>query len=133
MVRPVFSFAFALFSMHLLLGCPKKQAAETVTDAAAKPTEPKVAESCDVAGLLGFCMDYTRTDVMMHKTLCEGYKGKFAELPCSKERRVGSCAMDDGDLKRYYEKVGPKDVGFTTEKAKENCEGPQVHGTFTAK
>jgi hypothetical protein len=118
----------------VLTACPKKTSTTEVPDANAAPPAPKITESCDVAGLLGFCMDYTQTDVMMHRTLCEGYKGKFAEVPCSKDRVVGTCEMPgDGDVKRYYEKLGPKDVGFTAEKAKENCEGVAVKGRFVPK
>jgi hypothetical protein len=92
-----------------------------------------IFESCDTAAAFGFCMDYTRADTSMHRTLCEGFKGKFAESPCSKDRVLASCAMEDGDFKRYYEKLGAKDVGFTLEKAKENCEGAAIKGKFLAK
>jgi hypothetical protein len=117
-----------------LTACPKKTSSDGqpgAPDAKAGPVAPKITESCDVAGLLGFCLDYTKTDVMMHRTLCEGFKGKFAEAPCSKDRVVGSCEMlEDGDIKRYYEKLGAKDVGFTPDKAKENCEGVALKGRF---
>jgi hypothetical protein len=121
--------------LPLLSGCPKKPEANPVTVDAGpiRPPPPKVTESCDQAAALGMCMDYTRTDVVMHRTLCEGFKGKFAELPCSKDRVVGSCALEDGDIKRYYEKLGAKDVGYTVDKAKENCEGALLKGKFAPK
>jgi hypothetical protein len=136
MFRKIFPVTVCVLSAAscLLTGCPKRdhQTAD-VPDAKPLPPAPKVTESCDVAGLLGFCMDYTQTDVMMHRTLCEGFKGKFNEVPCSKERLTGSCEMADGDIKRYYDKLGPKDVGFTPEKAKENCESPSIKGRFVPK
>jgi hypothetical protein len=128
----------ALPLVAMLSACPKTgtgtTSAGTGMDAGpVVPPPPKVTESCDQAALLGMCMDYTRTDIMMHKTLCEGFKGKFAEAPCSNDRLVGSCALEDGDMKRYYEKLNPKDVGYTLEKAKENCEGEVLKGKFTQK
>jgi hypothetical protein len=124
--------AVLLFAGATLVAC-KKPLADVVPDAGGKEPAPplaKVLESCDMAATLGFCVDYTKTDVMMHRTLCEGYKGKFAESPCSKDRVVGTCGMADGDLKRYYRSLGAKDVGFTLEKAKENCESAAIKGKF---
>jgi hypothetical protein len=122
--------------LPLFAACSKTSSnvgAATIDAGPAAPLPPKVTESCDQAALLGMCMDYTRTDILMHKTLCEGFKGKFAEAPCSNDRLVGSCALEDGDIKRYYEKLNAKDVGYTLEKAKENCEGEVLKGKFTQK
>jgi hypothetical protein len=126
----------ALAPLFLFAACSKTSSnagAANIDAGPAAPLPPKVTESCDQAALLGMCMDYTRTDIMMHKTLCEGFKGKFAEAPCSNDRLVGSCALEDGDIKRYYEKLNAKDVGYTLEKAKENGEGEVLKGKFTQK
>lgn len=118
------------------VGCKKTEGQQQagseagVVDAA-KPL--KVLESCDQREGQGVCVDYTRTDVGMHRTLCEGYKGKFAELPCPTDKLVGSCLLEDGEFKRYYEKDSPKAAGYTLEAAKTNCESEILKGKFTAK
>ena len=78
----------------------------------------------------GTCVDYTKTDLAIHRTLCEGFKGKFSEAPCALDNAVGSCVLEDGEVKRYYNGVASKDSGFTPEFAQKNCQGDLLKGRF---
>jgi hypothetical protein len=132
-MRAPYSMFFAALAL-LACGCKRSETARpetTVTTLDAAPPPPKVLESCDQRIELGVCVDYTKTDVRLHRALCEGYKGVFAEAPCSRERALGSCAMEDGEFKRYYEKAGTKGSGYTAEKARENCESEMIRGKYS--
>jgi hypothetical protein len=88
--------------------------------------------SCSMASELGTCNEYrSGTTFSLEKSLCESYKGSFARSGCSMEGQIASCAMTDGEIKRYY---GPKVAGahaLSLEEAKGDCEGDIVKGTFT--
>jgi hypothetical protein len=91
---------------------------------------PIFVESCDQRTELGVCVDYTSSDVALHRALCEGYKGAFANRPCPSERRFGGCTMADGEFKRYYEKSNSKSPGYALEQARSNCESELIRGKF---
>ncbi|MFO0666423.1 MAG: hypothetical protein U0174_20880 [Polyangiaceae bacterium] len=97
---------------------------------AGPPPLAKVVESCDMISAHGTCVDYTKSDLAIHRTLCEGFKGKFAEAACNLDNTVGGCVLADGEIKRYYNGVASKDSGFTVEFAKKNCESDLLRGRF---
>ena len=131
---PAFGVALAIVAVAATSGCKK-----TATDAhggadaaveAGPPPLAKVLESCDMVAAHGTCVDYTKSDLTIHRTLCEGFKGKFAEAPCSADNAVGGCVLEDGEIKRYYNGVASKESGFTLEFAKKNCESDLLKGRF---
>ena len=83
-------------------------------------------------GQVGTCNEYRGgTSFGLEKSLCEGFKGKFANTSCSTDGQIGSCVMSDGEVKRYY---GSKDAGdhaLSLEEAKSDCESELVKGKFT--
>lgn len=130
--------ALALLVLTLGAGCKKPQAAGAdagPVDAA--PPPPKVVESCDQVDTLGVCIDYTKSDLVLHRTLCEGYKGKFQEKPCADDKVFGTCALEDGEFKRYYHRAPAAGQKAETpeeaeKKAKDNCESELLKGKFTS-
>ena len=103
-------------------------ASETSTTAAAAA----VKASCDTLATLGTCNDYrSGTSFGLEKSLCDGLKGKFANQGCSTVGQIGSCAMSDGEIKRYYGTEVAGDHALTVEEAKGDCEGELARGTFT--
>lgn len=130
-LRPALAVLLALAATA---ACKKTTTdAKPVADAAVEAGPPplaKVLESCDMIAAHGTCVDYTKSDLAIHRTLCEGFKGKFAETPCTAESAVGACALEDGEIKRYYSGVASKESGFTVEFAKKNCESDLLKGRF---
>ncbi len=130
--------ALASCVLSLGVGCKKPQT--TGADAGpvdAAPPPPKVLESCDQVESLGVCIDYTKTDIGLHRTLCEGYKGKFQEKPCGDDKVLGTCALEDGEFKRYYHRAPaagqkPETPEEAEKKAKDNCESELLKGKFTS-
>jgi hypothetical protein len=87
--------------------------------------------SCDMSGEVGSCNEYRNGSTFgLEKSLCEGFKGKFSMTPCATTNQVGSCALTDGEVKRYYAGSGLK--GYSLEDAKSDCESELLKGKFTA-
>lgn len=89
--------------------------------------------SCDMSGEIGSCNEYRNgSSFGLEKSLCEGFKGKFTQgSGCATTNQVGSCALSDGEVKRYYgAAIGAH--GFTLDEAKADCESDVLKGKFTA-
>jgi hypothetical protein len=117
-----------------VVACGKKddkrdQPSETATTSAAVAAKA----SCNMLSELGTCNEYrSGTTFGLEKSLCEGFKGTFANQGCSSEGQIGSCTMSDGEVKRYYGTKLAGDHALTLDEAKGDCEGELVKGTFTA-
>src|SRR6185295_11705216 len=123
--------------MKAFLGVATVSAAMIVAVACGRSEEPKSSEtrttsaslaaraSCDRTQESGSCEEYRNgTSFGLEKSLCEGFKGRFAMTPCSTRGMVGSCRLGDGEVKRYYASR------FTSDEAKADCESEIVRGTF---
>jgi hypothetical protein len=113
-------------------GKPAKQdeASQTNTTSAAVGA-PKA--NCDMSAEVGSCNEYRNgTTFGLEKSLCEGFKGKFTlGGGCGAANQVGSCALSDGEVKRYYgAAIGAH--GFSVDEAKSDCESEILKGKFTA-
>jgi hypothetical protein len=85
-------------------------------------------------GELGTCNEYRNGGSFgLEKSLCEGFHGKFANAGCSTEAQIASCAMSDGEVKRYYGAKVAGDHALTLVEAKSDCESDLVKGKFTAR
>ncbi|MBX3185481.1 MAG: hypothetical protein KF819_00645 [Labilithrix sp.] len=142
-MHPAFKLA-AVTSLMLaaVVACGRKdegKAAETTTTgasvrAANLTTKGAGAKaSCDMLAELGTCNEYQNgTTFGLEKSLCEGFKGRFSNAPCSTEGQIGSCAMSDGEVKRYYDSGVAGDHALSVAEAKSDCESELVKGKFTA-
>jgi len=107
---------------------PAEAAGETTTTSAAVPAKA----SCNMLTELGTCNEYrSGTTFGLEKSLCEGYRGKFASAGCPEEAQVGSCAMSDGEVKRYYGSKVAGEHALSVEEAKSDCESELLKGKFT--
>lgn len=129
------SFTVALVTVGMLAavacGKPSKddRAGEANTTAAAIGA---AKASCDMTGELGSCNEYKNGSTFgLEKSLCEGFKGKFAMAACPTTGQVGWCALSDGEVKRYYGSSA-KDHAYTLDEAKSDCESDLLKGKFTA-
>jgi hypothetical protein len=126
--------AVTALMLAAVVACGKKddkreQPSETSTTSAAVTAKA----SCNMVAELGTCNEYRGgTSFGLEKSLCEGFKGKFANQGCSADGQIGSCAMSDGEIKRYYGSKIAGDHALSLEEAKGDCEGELVKGTFTA-
>lgn len=117
-----------------VVACGKKdeakadKAGETTTSAA---TLRAPRASCNMLGELGTCNEYRGTSFGLEKSLCEGFHGKFANAGCSTEGQIGTCAMAEGEVKRYYGSKAAGDHALSVEEAKGDCESDLVKGKFT--
>lgn len=129
------SLTVALVTVGMLAavacGKPSKddRAGETSTTAAALGG---AKASCDMMGELGSCNEYKNGSTFgLEKSLCEGFKGKFAMAACPTTGQIGWCALSDGEVKRYYGGAA-KDHAYSLDEAKSDCEGDLLKGKFTA-
>lgn len=118
-----------------VVACGKKEGAGAGDKAGtASITSAAVAAkaSCNMLTELGTCNEYRNGESFgLEKSLCEGFHGKFANAGCPTDSQVGSCAMSDGEVKRYY---GSKVAGahaMSLDEAKADCESELVKGKFT--
>lgn len=127
----------SLVALAATAGC-KKDPPPTPTAAtsaqAAAGGRPGVVASCDMIAEVGSCTEWAKVAMGLEKGLCSGLKGKFAEgaaAGCPKASEVGSCAMADGEVKRYYSAAqGPN--GYTLADAERDCKSPELSGKFSA-
>ena len=57
--------------------------------------------SCNMLVELGTCNEYRGgAGFGLEKSLCDSFKGKFANAGCSTEGQIGSCLMSDGEVRR---------------------------------
>ncbi|MCW5835653.1 MAG: hypothetical protein KIS78_24850 [Labilithrix sp.] len=116
-------------AMLATLACsrPKEEplGATTATSAAVR-----ALASCDVVAEQGTCSEYSSAtgSFGVERALCRGARGDFRVAACPSAGRVGSCAVADGEVKRYY--AGAH--GFTAESAKADCEQSGLAGRFVA-
>lgn len=126
--------AVTALMLTAVVACGKKE------DKADKPSEtsttsaPLAAKaSCNMLAELGTCNEYrSGTRFGLEKSLCEGFKGTFANVGCAAEGQIGSCTMSDGEIKRYYGSKVAGDHGLTVEEAQGDCESELVKGKFAA-
>jgi hypothetical protein len=100
-----------------------------VTTTSAATLTPRA--SCNMLAELGTCNEYRGTSFGLEKSLCEGFHGKFANAGCSTEGQIGTCAMSEGEVKRYYGSKVAGDHALNVEEAKGDCESELVKGKFT--
>lgn len=89
--------------------------------------------SCNMLTELGTCNEYRngqQGNLGLEKSLCEGFHGKFQNAPCPTDGQVGSCAMSDGEVKRYYGSKVAGEHSMTVAEAKSDCESDLVKGKF---
>ncbi len=128
--------AFASVSLLVLGACGDKGKGASASDSGVFDAGPvatafTATHSCDWRAAAGTCTDFSnRADLDLHKKMCDGFKGTFAESPCPKEKQVGSCEVEKDERKRYYE--GAASLTFTALTARENCESPHLKGKFAA-
>ena len=120
-----------------VVACGRKIEAKADKAGEASLTSAAVASgakaSCNMLAPLGTCNEYQNGSTFgFEKSLCESYKGKFANSGCSTEGQIGSCLMSDGELKRYYGSTVAGDHALSLEEAKGDCESEAVKGKFTA-
>lgn len=89
--------------------------------------------SCNMLTELGTCNEYRNGESFgLEKSLCEGFHGKFQNAACPADGQVGSCAMSDGEVKRYYGSKVAGEHAMTVDEAKRDCESELLKGKFTA-
>ena len=133
-MKSLVTVAFVTVGMLAAVACGKPskddEAGKTNTTSASVGA---AKASCDMSAEVGSCNEYrSGTTFGLEKSLCEGFKGKFTlGGGCSQANQVGSCALSDGEVKRYYgTAVGAH--GFTVDDAKSDCESEILKGKFTA-
>jgi hypothetical protein len=133
-MKSLLTVAFVTVGMLAAVACgkpSKDDAAGNANTTSASVTGAKA--SCDMSAEVGSCNEYKNgTSFGLEKSLCEGFKGKFTlGGGCSTANQVGSCAMPDGEVKRYYgTSIGAH--GFSLDDAKADCESELLKGKFTA-
>ena len=131
--------AVTTLMLAAVVACGKKSDAGDrpgVTSTTAAALSAKA--SCNMLAELGTCNEYrggasaARTSFGLEKSLCEGFRGRFANTSCATDGQIGSCLMSDGELKRYYGSKVAGDHALSLEEARSDCESELVKGTFTA-
>jgi hypothetical protein len=126
--------AVTALMLAAVVACGKKdektdKPSETSTTSAAVAAKA----SCNMLSELGTCNEYRNgTSFGLEKSLCEGFKGTFANQGCSTEGQIASCLMSEGEVKRYYGSKMAGDHALTLDEAKGDCESEIVKGKFTA-
>lgn len=122
-----------------VVACGRKEEAGKGAEkaSAANITSATVAAkaSCNMLTELGTCNEYRggeQEKLGLEKSLCEGFHGKFQNVSCPSEGQVGSCAMSDGEVKRYYGSKVAAEHAMTVDEAKADCESDLLKGKFTA-
>lgn len=120
-----------------VVACGRKEDASKADGKAGETTTTSAAvaakASCNMLTELGTCNEYrSGSSFGLEKSLCEGFHGKFANTACPTESQVGSCAMSDGEVKRYYGSKVAGEHGMTVAEAKADCESDLLKGKFTA-
>ena len=84
--------------------------------------------SCDTTSDQGSCTDYTSASGSfgIERSLCRTAGGEFRLSACPTSRRVGTCLVAEGEVKRYYAGT------FTAETAKAECGKSGFEGRFLA-
>ena len=126
--------AVTTLMLAAVVACAKKSDAgdrpgETSTTSAALSAKA----SCNMLAELGTCNEYpgagaARTSFGLEKSLCEGFRGRFANTSCATDGQIGSCLMSDGELKRYYGSKVAGDHALSLEEARSDCESELVKG-----
>lgn len=129
-MKTFFGVAAISTALIVAVACGRSEdpkTSETRTTSASQTVRGARA-SCDRTRESGTCEEYkSGTSFGLEKSLCEGFKGKFAMTPCEARGMVGSCRIGDaqtGEVKRYHESR------FSAESAKADCESEIVKGTF---
>ena len=107
--------AVTALMLAAVVACSKKD------DKADKPSETSTTSatvvakaSCNMQSELATCNEYrTGTTLGFEKSLCESFKGKFANAGCSTDGKVAG------------------DHALTLEEAKRDCDSESVRGKFT--
>ena len=129
-----------------VVACGRKDDGKADKPGEASTTSANVAAkaSCNMLAELGTCNEYRVEGTVrsagdgkpstfgLEKSLCEGFKGKFANSGCSTDGQIGSCLMSEGEVKRYYGSKIAGDHALTIEEAKGDCESESLKGKFTA-
>ncbi len=131
-------FVLALLVTALVaLGCTKSEPPRAgASDAAAevKPQREGVKASCDMTKEVGSCNEYAKLTQGLEKGLCNGLKGIYVEgagAGCPAANDLGTCALEQGEVKHYYGlAVGSQ--GYTTAAAQADCESQALKGKFTS-
>jgi hypothetical protein len=97
----------------------------TITSAAVR-----ALASCDTIAETGSCTDYSSPtgSFQLERSLCRSAQGGFALNSCPSAGRIGACAMEESEVKRYY--AGER--GFTVETARKDCEQSGLKGRFVS-
>lgn len=128
-----FTVTVVTVGMLAAVACGKPSKDERAGEASTTAAALGAAKaSCDMASELGSCNEYKNgSSFGLEKSLCEGFKGKFAMAACPTTGQVGWCTLSDGEVKRYYG-AAAKEHAYTLEEAKADCESDLLKGKFTA-
>jgi len=88
-------------------GCDEKKSDAKATAAPAAATaQGALKASCNNIKNLSTCTEYDDKAFALGegfvKGACEATGGKYSTGPCPQEKSLGSCAIDGGQLKKYY-------------------------------
>ena len=128
--------AVTALMLTAVVACGKKTDIAKAADKAGETTTSSASiaarANCNMLAELGTCNEYRNgTTFGMERSLCESFHGKFANAGCSTDGQVGSCAMSEGEVKRYYGTEVAGDRALSLGEAKSDCEGELVKGKFT--
>jgi hypothetical protein len=125
--------AVTALMLAAVAACGKKAERDSSSETTTTSAAVVAKASCNMLGQLGTCNEYRgRTTFGLEKSLCEGFKGRFANAGCSTTGQIASCTMSDGEIKRYYGAKVAGDHALTVEEAKNDCASDSVKGVFTA-
>jgi hypothetical protein len=130
--------AVTTLMLATVVACSRKDDAKAAAGDKAGETSTTSASvaakaSCNMLAELGTCNEYRNgSSFGLEKSLCEGFKGHFANTGCATDGQIGSCLMSEGEVKRYYGSKVAGDHALSVEEAKGDCESELVKGKFTA-
>lgn len=128
--KSAMTVAAVTVGMLAALACGKPKE-EPLSQATTTSAAVRALASCETIEEQGTCTDYSSSSGSfgIERSLCRSAHGEFRLSACPTRGRIGSCVVEDGELKRYYE---GGDHGFTAASARADCERSGLDSRFLA-
>lgn len=126
--RPLALFAVASFGLALA-ACGDAQKSGASASASGGSKQSKSA-SCNVIQTESICREYGDKNIEAAgedflQKMCSGLKGEFKMESCPKDKRVGTCATDEGTKVFYKDGAFPLDAAKAEKSCKEGVPAGQ--------
>lgn len=129
--RPLALFALVFFGL-VIAACSDSQkgGASASVSGGSKPSK---TASCNLVQTESICREYADKNIEaagedLLQKICSGVKGEFKMESCPKDKRIGTCASDEGTKIFYKDGAFP----FDAAKAEKSCKEGVPAGQWKA-